>query len=250
MKRSALIATLVFFGYFTSALFAQESIKAVIQKCEQKKSVEMTYIINKDPETKKVLSNITTVKIKDDPALVKEFVSAFEKDKDKAYSVSGSIKNGVSTPSNYKFSSGKESYISCTMSVSNNNADASISYRESPNKPGNAFSVTFMNGELLDGSWQDIASEMETFFGPSLNRGGGFRFDFNDIDSTLQKRIREFRFNPDSLGDFTHYNSFYDDGTHVITVTGKNSSETVSTGGKSSITVKGTGSTKRYSIEN
>ena len=123
---------------------AQENIKAVIKKCEKASSVEMSYIINKDPETRKIQNSVTTIRIKDDPNLVKEFIAAFEKDKDNAYSVSGSIKNGVSIPSSYRFSDGKDNYISCTISISKDNTGASVSYRESPNKPSNI--SIFMNG--------------------------------------------------------------------------------------------------------
>ena len=139
---------------------AQESIKAVIKRCEMASSVEMSYIINKDPETRKVQSSLTIVKIKDDPGLVKEFIAAFEKDKDNAYSASGSIKNGVSIPSSYRFSNGKDNYISCTMTISNDNTGASISYRESPNKPNST--AVLLDREYFSGPLMEVISPFET----------------------------------------------------------------------------------------
>jgi len=146
MKRVLITITLLIGTILMSN--AQESIKAVIKKCEKISSVEMSYIINKDPQTKKVQNSVTTLKITDDPNLVKEFIAAFEKEKDNAYSISGSIKNGVSTPSSYKFLDRKGNYISCTISISEDNASASVSYRESPNKPGNISLFTSGRGVI------------------------------------------------------------------------------------------------------
>jgi len=158
MKKIITIALLLFISSFIICLSAQENIKALIKRCENISSVDMSYIINKDPETKKVQNNITTITIKNDANLVKDFIAAFEKDKDNAYSVSGSVKNGVSIPSNYKFSNGKDNYISCTMAVSDDNTCASISYRESPNKPSTV--SVFLNGEFFDGATWDVRQQV------------------------------------------------------------------------------------------
>ena len=185
--KKVVIAIILFMG---GTLFsnAQESIKAIIKKCEKAGSVEMSYIINKDPETRKVQSSVTTIKIKDDPALVKEFIAAFEKEKDNAYSVSGSVKNGVSIPSSYKFLSGKDNYISCTISISTNNADASVSYRESPNKPGNISIV-------LDGEPFNFSG-----FGTNVNRKFLEPEDwFNGTWVEIEERRREFEEKKDQL---------------------------------------------------
>ena len=180
MKKVVVFAVLFFAGGLFANLIAQENIKAVMKKCERSNSVEMTYIINKDPETKKFQSSITTIKIKDDPNLIREFVAAFEKDKDNAYSVSGSIKNGVSTPASYKFSNGKDNYISCTISITDDNTGASVFYRESPNKPGNMSIFLEAESLLLN------LSDEPLNFNPDIFRGV-----FNDSAFVSGKETRE-----------------------------------------------------------
>ena len=150
MKRIITAVLLLFIGGLITDLCAQESIKALIKRCENTNSVDMSYIINKDPQTKKVLNSITTITITDNPRLVKDFIGAFEKDRDNAYSVSGSIKNGVSIPSSYKFSLGDDGYISCSMTVWNDNANASVSYRESSGRPGDISLPLFENFGTFD----------------------------------------------------------------------------------------------------
>gem|GEM_PF-1197800 len=178
MKKIITITLFLFTGSFIICLSAQDNIKALMKRCENMSSVDMSYIINKDPETKKVQNNITTITIKNDPSLVKDFIAAFEKDKDNAYSISGSVKNGVSTPSNYKFSNGKDNYISCTMSISEDNTSASISYRESPNKPNNV--SVFLNGEFFDGATWNVRQ-------PDFDN---FSEMIREIDSSAAKVIR------------------------------------------------------------
>jgi len=179
MKKIITIALFLFISSFITCLSAQENIKALIKRCENISSVDMSYIINKDPETKKIQNNITTITIKNDANLVKDFIAAFEKDKDNAYSVSGSVKNGVSIPSNYKFSNGKDNYISCTMAISEDNTSASISYRESPNKPNNI--SVFLNGEFFNGATWDVRQ-------PDFDN---FSRMIREIDSSATKVIRE-----------------------------------------------------------
>ena len=238
MKKVIVVTLLVLVG-FSSSIFAQESIKAVIKKSEQKNSVEMTYIISSDPETRALQHNITTIKISNDPALVKEFIAAFEKDKDKAYSVSGTIKNGESIPSTYKFAVGKESYISCTMSISNNNADASVSYRESPNKPSNV--SVFMNGMPFDMS--GLMPETGALEHP-------LQFHITTPDSPQNGRLRGLNFNPESSDNVTYFKSDTISGNQVVTIM-RNSSGAGSSSKKSVVTITGTGtsSSKKDSIE-
>ena len=197
MKRVITIALLFFTGCFIANLSAQDNISALIKKCEKMSSVDMSYIINKDPKTKKVINNITTITIKNDPGLVKEFIAAFEKDKDNAYSISGSVKNGLSIPSNYKFSSEKDNHISCTIAISDNNADASISYRESPNNREilnnlNGIPI-FFHGTHFNGSWDmDMIRQIESTLDSFRGRAGTLRF--NNKQDTTGLKLDDFMF--------------------------------------------------------
>ena len=203
MRKVITITLLLFAGSFIICLSAQENIKALVKKCENMSSVDMSYIINKDPETKKVQNSITTITIKNDQNLIKDFIAAFEKDKDNAYSISGSVKNGVSLPANYKFFVGKDSYISCTMSISDDKASASVSYRESPSRPNNV--SVFLNGELFDGATWDMKQEFDNAPRVIRERTSSFQLNSNQGNNKpelndCQIEIENFHNNVSSIG--------------------------------------------------
>ena len=71
-------------GVISADVSAQEAIRAVIKKCETMEDVKISVIRNKDKATKKVTQVITDVSFKNNEALSKEILAAFEKDKDKS----------------------------------------------------------------------------------------------------------------------------------------------------------------------
>jgi len=78
---------------------AQETIQALLKKCENMDSVTVSVIRDKDKETGKITRDLTNVSFKtnSNPALEKEFLAAFQKEEDKADRVSKNISNGKTT---------------------------------------------------------------------------------------------------------------------------------------------------------
>ena len=86
MKTKSLIVTVIFLvaGNFSMDLFAQESLKALVQKCENMENVNINVVRKRNTETRKLERQITTVSFGDNQALVNEFIAAFDKEKEKA----------------------------------------------------------------------------------------------------------------------------------------------------------------------
>ncbi|MDR1356532.1 MAG: DUF5024 domain-containing protein [Tannerellaceae bacterium] len=74
-----LTAALLIAAAFAQSLYAQENVKAIIEKC-QSDSVDMAIIKEFDPATGKTSKMITSVHIVNDQALVNEFIEASKKD--------------------------------------------------------------------------------------------------------------------------------------------------------------------------
>ena len=104
MKRNVLIVTLLFIvSSFSVKLAAQENIEALLKKCETMSSVDMTVISRQNPETKKLERETVSLTICEDPKLVNEFISVFEKDKEKAIRVNENRKGGKIITLAYEF---------------------------------------------------------------------------------------------------------------------------------------------------
>ena len=86
MKTNRLFITVVLIitGSFFMNISAQEALKAIVKKCESMDNVNLNIVRNRDKETKKVTRVITSINFKDNEALKKEILSAFEKDRDMA----------------------------------------------------------------------------------------------------------------------------------------------------------------------
>jgi hypothetical protein len=82
---------MLFIGIFSTKTNAQETIKALIKKCETLESVDVTIVRQRDQKTKKISSSLTTLRIKSDPTLVKEFQDAFQKAYDNGFSKSQDV---------------------------------------------------------------------------------------------------------------------------------------------------------------
>lgn len=102
-KHVFIVALLLLIGNFSFELMAQETLKALFKKCETLDNVDMNIVRQRNPETKAVSQVITSVTIKDNPTLVKEFEEAFRKDEPNATQVIENKKNGKLRPSFYQF---------------------------------------------------------------------------------------------------------------------------------------------------
>jgi len=105
MKTNRLIiaVVLIITGGFFANISAQEAIKALAKKCENMDNVSVSVVRNRDKETKKVRQIITSINIKNDDALKKEILAAFEKDKEMADQEVESRENGKFSSLVYMF---------------------------------------------------------------------------------------------------------------------------------------------------
>jgi hypothetical protein len=83
MKTRNLIAVtiLLLTGSLATDLFAQETLKALVQKCENMENVNINVVRRRNKETKEMERTITNISFSDNQALKNEFIAAFDKDK-------------------------------------------------------------------------------------------------------------------------------------------------------------------------
>ncbi|MDR2919154.1 MAG: DUF5024 domain-containing protein [Tannerella sp.] len=107
MKTSQLIVVLVLLvaGCFSMDLSAQETLKALVKKCENMENVNVNIVRNKDKTTRKVSKVITSISFSNNEVLVKEILAAFNKDKDMADQEIENRSNGRVNNLFYRFGS-------------------------------------------------------------------------------------------------------------------------------------------------
>ncbi len=98
-----LVAMLFIIGSLTNESAAQNTLRALMKKCETIDNIDVNVVRQKNKETLKVTQIITTVQIPASDKMVDEFIAAFEKDEPSAYQVISSKKNGRIVPQYYKF---------------------------------------------------------------------------------------------------------------------------------------------------
>jgi hypothetical protein len=102
--KSVFVAVLlIVMGSFSMKIGAQENLAAMVKKCETMESVDMNVVRQRNPQTKKTESIITSITIKSNPTLVNDFLTAFQKDESKAYQVVERKQGGKIIPSFYQF---------------------------------------------------------------------------------------------------------------------------------------------------
>jgi uncharacterized protein (DUF169 family) len=122
MKAKKIIITGFFLiaGGFSMSASAQETIKALIEKCKTMENMEVSVVRNKNRETKKLEKEVVMVKFKNNEALVKEFIAAFNQDKDAADEIIERSKDG-SKDIRYSF----DNNVFCSFSQ-NTKGEASV----------------------------------------------------------------------------------------------------------------------------
>lgn len=112
MKTSQLIAVLALFiaGSFSMDLSAQETLKALVKKCENMENVNVSIVRNKDKTTRKVSQVITSISFSNNEELAKEILAAFNKDKDVADQEIENRSNGRVNNLFYRFGSTSYSF--------------------------------------------------------------------------------------------------------------------------------------------
>ena len=76
------VALCLLVGSFSTELWAQKNLEAVVQKCKADKTIDKSVVTNKDPKTKKVYKIVSSFVVEGHAALQQEIKSAFERDKD------------------------------------------------------------------------------------------------------------------------------------------------------------------------
>ena len=94
---------LLIMGSFSMKIVAQENLAAMVKKCETIESVDVNIVRQKNPQTKKTESVITSITIRSNPDLVGEFLVAFGKDERKANQTVERRQGGKTIPSFYQF---------------------------------------------------------------------------------------------------------------------------------------------------
>jgi hypothetical protein len=102
------VAILLLTGSLANGLSAQETLKALVKKCQNMENVSVSVVRNKNKETKKPEQAITSISFNDNQALENEFIAAFEKDRALADQEIENKSNGRITNMFYRF--GEVSY--------------------------------------------------------------------------------------------------------------------------------------------
>jgi hypothetical protein len=121
MKTKVLaLAVVMALTSLVSTVSAQERIYALFKKCETMENVEMNVIREKNSEGK-LAPSITTVRIRDNEALVNEFLAAFKAEEPNITSIIENKRSGKLMPTLIKFDS-----ITFSIHI-NDKANATIS---------------------------------------------------------------------------------------------------------------------------
>lgn len=126
-KHVFLVVLMLLAGSFSVNMMAQDNLRALVKKCETLDEVDMN-IVRQRNNNLKMTQVITSLTIKNNPALVKEFLEAFKKDEPSATQAIENKKNGKLQPSYYQFNG-----VSFSFSQSDE-GKASITMIETPKK--------------------------------------------------------------------------------------------------------------------
>jgi hypothetical protein len=102
-KHFITVLALLVAGGFAIDASAQTHLKALVKKCESIESVDMNIVRHRNSETKELKRTITSILIKDNEALVNEFMAAFKADEGDATQIIEHKRKGETTPSFYRF---------------------------------------------------------------------------------------------------------------------------------------------------
>ncbi|MDR3142997.1 MAG: DUF5024 domain-containing protein [Tannerellaceae bacterium] len=97
------VAILLLTGSLAADLSAQETLKALVKKCENMENVNISVVRNKNKETREMQRAIINISFNNNQALAGEFIAAFEKDKEMADQEIENKSNGKTTTIFYRF---------------------------------------------------------------------------------------------------------------------------------------------------
>jgi hypothetical protein len=130
MKTRNLIvaAILLLTGSLATDLYAQETLKALMKKCENMENVDVDVVRSRNKETKKLERVVTEISFKNNQTLVNEIIAAFEKDREMADKEIEEKSNGKIKELFYRFGDNSYSF------TQRDNGGGSISVIESYGK--------------------------------------------------------------------------------------------------------------------
>lgn len=105
MKTYRIIIAIVLLAAFGSmpAARAQKSLDALRAKCESDGRIDKTVIIHKDKQTGEKTFTTVQIDVRNNAALVKEFLDAFANDEPQAYTIAKTEQDGHSVPKLLQF---------------------------------------------------------------------------------------------------------------------------------------------------
>jgi hypothetical protein len=103
-KNVWIVAIMLLVGSFSVNLTAQETIEALVKKCESMESVNIRIVRNRD-KAKKITESVVQIIIpaQSDQALIDSFVAAFRKDREMANEEIENIEKGKLVRLFYRF---------------------------------------------------------------------------------------------------------------------------------------------------
>jgi len=126
LKNVLAILTIVTASCFSATVSAQEHLNALMKKCETMDDVSLDVVQQRSSTTKKISQIIKTVMIKNNKALVDDFLKAFQADKENAIQAIESKKaGGKMVPSFYQFG-GKGDSVSYSFDLSKDGNGATV----------------------------------------------------------------------------------------------------------------------------
>ena len=177
MKTNRLFITvaIIIAGSFFVNISAQDALKAIAKKCETADNVDISVVRSRDKETKKVNRYIMNVDFKDNEALKKEILAAFEKDRGNADREVEDRKNGKVKElmlrfgsSSYTFSEGSNGKFSFSLIENYGNKDGALlkqGYGYYPNdiRPLQThINMEMQNLESID--WEEMSENIKKGF--------------------------------------------------------------------------------------
>ena len=111
MKRNGFILMLLLFtGSFSTKLVAQQNLDALIKKCEAMSSIDISYSRTRNAKTKELEREIINYTIRDNPALINEFLTVFKKEEANAIQSSENKQGGRTKSLFYRFENATYSF--------------------------------------------------------------------------------------------------------------------------------------------
>ena len=124
-KRTVVMVAVILAGFFSTHALAQQNLDALMKKCESMDNVDMDVVQQRNPSTKKITQVIKNINIKNNKALVDDFLKAFQADRENAIQAIDSKKDGKMVPSYYQFQIGKKN-VSYSITVNKEGVNASV----------------------------------------------------------------------------------------------------------------------------